>query len=114
MLHRRALLLAGMLGLCDCRSSSSSRDVAWKQLQVALDNRDDLGTIRACEAYLVTFHAHDPDPDAVRTELVRQTYQQAFVRWMVSLRGKPDSEAMKHIERFEAVMSRPNSLGDKP
>lgn len=113
MLRRRALLLLpSLVALWGCAGLPSSRDIAWRRLQAAMDSHNDLEAVRACEAYLADIHA--PDRDAVRTAQVRRAYGPAFMRWLMALPGKPNAGDMKHIHQFQTLMGAFSSWREKP
>jgi hypothetical protein len=112
MLDRRAFLLcSGLLALGACRNSGS-QDTAWHRLEVALDSNNDLEVIRASEVFLTT--PRTPDAEPSRTLQVQRAYQQAFVRWLLALPGKPEVDALQHIQKFQSLMSAIPSQGEQP
>lgn len=106
------LLLAGLNALSCSRRSRGSRQSAWQRVQQAAQNQNDLETIKACEAYFSGLPAADPNP--AETAQAREWYQQAVVRWFMSLPGEPGEDALQHFRQYRALMLESKTGGGQP
>jgi hypothetical protein len=93
------LLLASTLTVRDMRRARA-RESAWSQVQQASLKGDDFGVVTGCEAFFSAVPRNE-DP---RTQEARALYQGAIVRWFSRLPGKPDGNALSHIERYRDLM----------
>lgn len=94
------VLLAFGLFLWACRSREPRAQPAADSVEAALRAGDNLAVVRACERYLESRGAPDPDPQ--RTEYIRNVYSRAFVSWFLSVRVH-DTEALRHAERYRSL-----------
>jgi hypothetical protein len=106
------LLLAGLTAVSCSKRSRGSQQTAWQRIQQAAQNQDGLETIKACEAYFSGLPTADPNP--AETAQAREWYQQAMVRWFLSLPGEPDEEALKHFRQYRALMIESRTGGERP
>jgi len=106
------LLLAGLTTMSCSRRSRGSQQSAWQRVQQAAQNQNDLETIKACEAYFSGLPAADPNP--AETAQAREWYQQAVVRWFLSLPGEPDEDALQHFRQYRALMLESKTGGGQP
>jgi hypothetical protein len=106
------LIFLALAGLSCSRRSRASRQTAWQKIQQAVESQDHLATIKACEAYFSAPAVQDADP--AETAQARQWYQQAVVRWFLSLPGQPDEEALEHFRQYRTLMLESKTGGEQP
>jgi hypothetical protein len=104
------LAIAGLITTLDARHRRA-QDSAWSNLQQAIERHDALGAVVAAESFLET-----PPPaaaDATRQAAVLDIYSRSLVQWIARMQGAPDAVALRHLDRYRALVLRGGAKGDR-